>query len=70
MVPNGDTPTSKNFPEFRCIAAKFAQKAKWGKFVWSSKGSGGKYEARIWSIRGSPFFISRKLNKKWTSPIY
>jgi len=33
--------------------------------VWNSKGSGGKnggkYYAKVWSIKGSPFFMTMKL---------
>ena len=69
-IKNGKTPTSANFPEFRCVAAQFTQRASYGGLVWTDKGSGGKYDARIYSIRGSPFFMSAKLNKKKISAIY
>jgi len=60
-IKNGKTPTSANFPEFRCVAAQFTQRASYGGLVWKDTGAGGKYDARIYSIRGSPFFMSAKL---------
>jgi len=69
-IPNGKTPTSRNFPEFRCIAAKFAQEARYDELIWTDIGSGARYDAKIYSIVKSPFFISRKLNKDWITPIY
>jgi len=69
-IPNGNTPTSRNFPEFRCIAAKFAQEARYDELIWTDIGSGARYDAKIYSIVKSPFFISRKLNKDWITPIY